>query len=569
MAEIQTKDTNLKSSADATKQRATKKAQNLTNGILNFGKAFSQPFAGSTMTGNSGSTMTGAAANNSSNAMTGNGSNAMTGNGSNAMTGTREVPMRSSMIGAGMNNADIGFNPASGYVTYQGNNFLAPSRIEDGVSYASEDDFNKAMADYFTNQGLSGIRDSLVARGVSSSRIGWNANTGMVTIDGKDAIKPSGIVNGTSYGSASDINALTNLAYRNKGIPIVGATGYAASSGFSNVARWSDGKLTIGGNQVPVVYVDENGKAYAWKNDIDNALEQYKENAGITGNQEVFDNWNSKYGSKINRALNTILNRDEWEYDPYDDPAYLAYRDAYTREGQRAYQNAYAQMAANTGGYGSSASATAAGQQLNYYMQQLDDRIPELMQNSYNRYLSEQQLNREALNSLMNISDSYYNKAYQANRDSISDSNAANYYDYLRDKDARDYNRSVYESDRQWPYQENLLQNQVKNSNYDTDRYEQNADLDLQAKRISNQMNNLKYIIYKYSYAASPDTQISAADAQAIGMSRKADGTYPTIREIQETNARLEALYNDILWKNSGRQQTQETWQINNGLYGG
>ncbi len=386
--------------------------------------------------------------------------------------------------------------------------------------------------------GLSGVRSMLNNSGIQN--VGWNDSTKNVTIDGKDYLTPGKISDdGTAYADRQTIQSAVNQYYRDRGNPLVGARNYVDSMGLSNAATWSDGQLMIGGQQVPVAYVDENGTAYAKQTDVDSAIAKYKQNSGITGNQAVYDNWDSKYGGRINDALDTILNREKWSYDTESDPAYQAYHNAYTREGNRAYQNAYAQMAANTGGYGSSAGMTAAGQQMNYYMQQLNDRVPELMQNSYNRYMGEQELNRAALNSLLGVADNDYSKAYQANRDSINDSNTANYYSYLRDTAARDYNRQVETEDRQWRYQEPILQNQVRQSNYDTDRYERNADLDLQAKQISNQMAAMQSVLSKYQYSGNIDMPISAADAAMAGIPKKEDGTYPTIREIQNAYANL------------------------------
>lgn len=387
--------------------------------------------------------------------------------------------------------------------------------------------------------GLSGVRAMFNNAGIQN--VGWNDSTKSVTIDGKDYLTPNKISDdGTAYADRQSIQSTINQNYRDNGKPLVGARSYVDSMGLGNAATWSDGQLMIGGQQVPVAYVDENGTAWAQQSDVDSAAARYKQNAGIRGNQGVVDDWSSKYGDRINDALNTILNREKWSYDTESDPAYQAYRDAYTREGNRAYQNAYAQMAANTGGYGSSAGMTAAGQQMNYYMQQLNDRVPELMQNSYNRYMGEQELNRAALNSLLGAANDEYSKAYQANHDSINDSNTANYYSYLRDIDARDYNRQVETEDRQWDITKNILQNQVRQSNYDTDRYERNADLDLQAKQISNQMAAMQSVLSKYQYSGNIDMSISAEDAAMAGIPRKADGTYPTIREIQNAYANLQ-----------------------------
>lgn len=494
---------------------------------------------------------------------------------SNQQTNTtaKEVPIRNTLVDAGFDNSKINFDSVGGNVTYGGNAMIKPTRVENGVSYANADDLQKAATSYLTNNGMMGIRDTLVNRGVSSDRIGWNDTTKSITIDGNDAFKPTNIVNGTSYATEKDINNLTDIAYNNTNNPIAGVTAYAASHGLQNAVTWSDGRLMVGGQQVPISYV-ENGKAYAKQSDIDKALADYKERSGIVGNNEVYQNWKNEYGDRIESALNDILNRSEWSYNPEEDPAYKAYRDAYAREGNRASQDIYAQIAASSGGYGSSMGASAAAQQRNYYTQQLNDRVPELMQDSYNRYLSEQELNRAALSSLLGVADNDYSKLYTANRDAISDSNAANYYDYMRDLDNRDYNRQVLTEDRLWDINKQLYANQIAQSNYDTSRYEQNADLDIRAKEqsilaqeIANNTANVELILTRLQSSGNMDTQISKEDARIMGISKKADGTYPTIREIQEVYARLAALGDSIAWNESGKQQAIDAYLIGKGIY--
>lgn len=416
--------------------------------------------------------------------------------------------------------------------------------VQNTGNTASNNVMTEAAKAYAPDNGMMGIRDTLVSRGINTNRIGWNANTGMVTIDGKDAFKPSSIVDGVSYASEKDINNLTDTAFYNSGDPISGVTGYVSNAGLSNAVTWADGKLMIGGMQVPVAYV-QGGKAYAKKSDIDKAIAVYKENAGITGNQEVVNNWESKYGDRIQDALDAVMNREKWSYNPEDDPAYQVYADAYTREGNRAYQNAYAQMAANTGGYGSSAGMTAAGQQMNYYMQQLGDRVPELMQDSYNRYLGEQELNRSALESLRSVAQDEYNREYQANRDSINDATTAGYYDYLRDRDAR----QDEVEDRKWAYDKMLY------------------DQELESGNISNRTAKLQSVLTNYMYGGDINAPIPAEEARAAGIPMKSDGTYPSIKEMYTSYADLQALIEQILWEQYGKQETIDTWKINNGLY--
>lgn len=414
-----------------------------------------------------------------------------------------------------------------------------------------------------TSDGLLGIRSSLNNYGIND--VGWNDATKSVTVNGKDYYTPSTVIDGTAYGSDKDILNIINSVYNDKGKTIASAKNYVADSGISNAVQWQGGQLTVGGQIVPVAYVSSDGTAYADKDLLDNAIAAYKQRAGITGNQEVYDNYKSEYGDRIEEALDTILNRDEWSYDPEDDPAYQSYRDAYTREGNRAYQNAYAQAAANTGGYGSSAGMTAAGQQLNYYMQQLGDRIPELEENSYNRYLSEQELNQAALKNLLNVADEDYNKAYTANRDSINDSNTANYYSYLRDNDARDYNRQVETEDRLWDVDKELYAQAVAQGKIDTDRYAENADLDLEAKKTANETAAYQANLYQLqAIQAKAEQRGSYTDEEAatLGLTKDENGNYPSPYSAEAQKA----LY---YWENYARQETQDTWNINNGLYGG
>lgn len=88
-----------------------------------------------------------------------------------------------------------------------------------------------------------------------------------------------------------------------------------------------------------------------------------------------------------------------FEYDAASDPVYSQYRKQFLREGKRAVEDTMGTAAAMTGGIPSSHAVTAAGQAGNYYNAQLTDKIPELYQQAYNRYLNEftmQQQAREA-----------------------------------------------------------------------------------------------------------------------------------------------------------------------------
>lgn len=107
--------------------------------------------------------------------------------------------------------------------------------------------------------------------------------------------------------------------------------------------------------------------------------------------------WEDPYKGKYDELLDAVINPEEFSYDHNDDESYKAYEKAYRREGDRAAKNAVTEASARTGGVASSYAATAAAQAGNYYASQLSDKIPQLYDAAYNRYLQEFQMKQAAL----------------------------------------------------------------------------------------------------------------------------------------------------------------------------
>lgn len=322
--------------------------------------------------------------------------------------------------------------------------------------------------------GTIGVRDRLVQMGLENDRIGWNQETGAVTYNGMDILKPSSVVNGTSYAPEKDIYSAYMKTGNRDGVVV--ATDYAANQlGIDNAVTWRDGKVAVGGRLIePVAIVD--GKALVPTDQMEEALKQYRNSTGLSSNRQVYEQWKGEYGQAVQKALDQVMNREQWSYDPEKDPSYQAYRQQYEREGNRAYQNALASAMAGTGGYLNSAALTAGGQQLGYYMQQLNDQVPELMKNDYNRYLGEQQLLENALKSILNVSNEDYNKRYAANRDTIEDLKSANNANAARDQQAKE-----------WQYKSKLYDNQLQKEETEQKYYEQSLLADLEKQLLSNQ----------------------------------------------------------------------------------
>ena len=99
--------------------------------------------------------------------------------------------------------------------------------------------------------------------------------------------------------------------------------------------------------------------------------------------------YTNPYEQLQQELLDKLLNRQDFTWDKDTDPVFGAYQKQYLREGERATANALAQAAAASGGQTSSYAATAAAQAGNYYAAQLSDKIPELYNQAYQRYLSE------------------------------------------------------------------------------------------------------------------------------------------------------------------------------------
>lgn len=121
----------------------------------------------------------------------------------------------------------------------------------------------------------------------------------------------------------------------------------------------------------------------------------------------------SRYDGQIQELLQGLVNRPEFSYDVEKDPLYSQYRKQYVREGQRASQDAMGQAAAMSGGLPSSYAGTAAGQAANYYNAQLTDKIPELEQYAYQKYMNDFDMDRVKLQSVQDADNADYQRYLQ------------------------------------------------------------------------------------------------------------------------------------------------------------
>lgn len=120
--------------------------------------------------------------------------------------------------------------------------------------------------------------------------------------------------------------------------------------------------------------------------------------------------YQNNYVDTIDSILGNITNREDFSYDAGTDPLYSQYKKQYTREGQRATADALGTAAAASGGIPSSYAVTAASQAGDYYAAQLTDKIPELYQLAYNKYLQEYNMQLSDLNAVQSAEQLDYTK---------------------------------------------------------------------------------------------------------------------------------------------------------------
>ncbi|MEE0969621.1 MAG: hypothetical protein U0M06_09645 [Clostridia bacterium] len=88
----------------------------------------------------------------------------------------------------------------------------------------------------------------------------------------------------------------------------------------------------------------------------------------------------------LNSIKDSIKNYGEFNYDVNSDALYQQYADQYVRQGKLASADVMGQAAAMTGGYGNSYASSAGNQAFQSYLQQLNDRVPELYQLALDRH---------------------------------------------------------------------------------------------------------------------------------------------------------------------------------------
>ncbi len=365
-------------------------------------------------------------------------------------------------------------------------------------------------------EGMVGVRKTLRDMGFSDSEIGYNQATGTVTLGGKNLLKPGYLDEnaGVSYAKKQDIQKSVVDYYKQSANPVVRVSdAYGAAAGpyglSADALTYGNGTVSIGGKPIDILYIDDEGKAWARQNTVNRAVESYAEQAGVQTPNALAEAYAKQYLSGAEDLLNQLANRKDFSYNPDTDPVYQAYVKKYRLEGDRAGREAIADLSSLTGGYANSAAVTAGAQARQYYAKQMTDVIPELAQLAYQRYADQYQADLKLANQMLDFYDTAYQNAAAADtaqRNLVNGVTASNVERDLRawEKNWTDLqNQQEYEIAEQNRSWDNILSqlSQIKGalqnealglSNLEQELYLNYYELLLQEELLGKQLANSK-----------------------------------------------------------------------------
>lgn len=147
--------------------------------------------------------------------------------------------------------------------------------------------------------------------------------------------------------------------------------------------------------------------------------------------------YQSAWQSQLDDIMGKINNREKFSYDLNGDALYQQYKNQYMHNGKLAMMDTMGQASALTGGYGNSYAQQVGQQTYNGYLNQLNDKLPDL----YNMAMSKYQMEGDDLNQRYNMMANRENQDYSRYQDA--------YNAYLTE---RNNLQSRYDAERNFDY---------------------------------------------------------------------------------------------------------------------
>ena len=171
--------------------------------------------------------------------------------------------------------------------------------------------------------------------------------------------------------------------------------------------------------------------------------------------------YNSSWQNQLTDILQQIQNREEFSYDLNSDALYQQYANQYAQQGKMAMMDTMGQAQAMTGGYGNSYALSVGQQAYQGYLQQLNDKVPELYQLSLSKYQMEGDEMKDQAALIAQMEDRDYgryqdqlNQYYTELNQAYDRYDTERDYDYGKWADDRDFSYGQYIDDRNMQYQQ-------------------------------------------------------------------------------------------------------------------
>lgn len=171
--------------------------------------------------------------------------------------------------------------------------------------------------------------------------------------------------------------------------------------------------------------------------------------------------YTSSWQGQLTDILQQLQNREEFSYDLNNDALYQQYANQYILQGQKAMMDTMGQAQAMTGGYGNSYAQSVGQQAYQGYIQQLNDKVPELYQLALSKYQMEGDEMKDQAALIAQMEDRDYgryqdqlNQYYTELDQAYSRYDAERDYDYGMWADGRDFGYGQYIDDRNYQYQQ-------------------------------------------------------------------------------------------------------------------
>lgn len=137
-----------------------------------------------------------------------------------------------------------------------------------------------------------------------------------------------------------------------------------------------------------------NKKEYEdkWSKGYQASAQEQADEAAARNAQLAYANYKrspNSWQNNLNTDYDAIKNVQPFTYDLQRDTLYQQYKNQYQNLGNLAMQDTMGQAAAMTGGYGNSYASTAGNQAYQSYLQQLNDKVPDLYNAALSKYNSD------------------------------------------------------------------------------------------------------------------------------------------------------------------------------------